>query len=56
MKFIAINNLFKTADEIFNFTQSDLIEDDVMLLDAWDNLFLWIGRNSNKVFTKTPQD
>ncbi|KAM5152577.1 villin-1 [Mantella aurantiaca] len=35
------------ADEIANFNQDDLNNDDVFLLDAWDQVFLWIGRDAN---------
>ncbi|XP_003462111.1 villin-1 [Cavia porcellus] len=36
------------ATEIPDFNQDDLEEDDVFLLDVWDQVFFWIGKNSNE--------
>ncbi|KAL7976452.1 hypothetical protein Chor_008401 [Crotalus horridus] len=33
--------------EIVDFGQDDLDEEDVMLLDTWEEVFLWIGRGAN---------
>ena len=38
-----------TVEAIPQFTQEDLVEDDVMLLDTWDSVFIWLGVNCNKV-------
>jgi len=40
-------NGFKVT-EIPNFSQDDLVNDDVMLLDAYGEVFVWIGHDSNK--------
>ncbi|XP_067686683.1 advillin-like isoform X1 [Haliotis asinina] len=36
------------AEQIQDFVQDDLVPEDVMLLDVWDALYLWIGSGSNK--------
>ncbi|CAH1793788.1 unnamed protein product [Owenia fusiformis] len=38
-----------TVEEIFDFQQQDLDEDDVMILDAYTEVFVWIGQNSAEV-------
>ncbi|XP_074549430.1 villin-1 [Halichoeres trimaculatus] len=38
--------------EVDDFTQSDLDEEDVMLLDAWEEIFLWVGISANQYETK----
>ncbi|CAJ1051747.1 advillin [Xyrichtys novacula] len=40
------------AAEVTQFMQDDLSESDVMLLDTWDQVFLWIGKEANEVERK----
>lgn len=35
------------AEEVFNFSQTDLIPEDVMLLDASSTIFMWMGKLSH---------
>uniref|UniRef100_A0A3Q1AVJ1 HP domain-containing protein n=1 Tax=Amphiprion ocellaris TaxID=80972 RepID=A0A3Q1AVJ1_AMPOC len=38
--------------EVDDFDQSDLDEEDVMLLDTWEEIFLWVGKLANQAETK----
>ncbi|KAK1173971.1 villin-1 [Acipenser oxyrinchus oxyrinchus] len=38
--------------EVFDFAQEDLDEEDVMLLDTWEEIFLWIGKAANDIEKK----
>ncbi|XP_051910058.1 villin-1 isoform X2 [Hippocampus zosterae] len=42
--------------EVDDFAQSDLDEDDVMLLDTWEEIFLWLGNSANQSETKEAWD
>ena len=35
-------------EEVLNFTQVDLVTEDVMLLDTGEMVFIWLGLDSNK--------
>ncbi|KAI1888925.1 hypothetical protein AGOR_G00173780 [Albula goreensis] len=38
--------------EVDDFAQDDLDEEDVMLLDTWEEIFLWLGSSANEYETK----
>jgi len=35
-------------EEVFNFSQEDLISDDIMILDVFTEVYVWVGKDSNK--------
>ena len=37
------------VDEVFDFTQDDLIFDDVMLLDVYSVVYVWVGDQANEL-------
>jgi len=40
------------VEEIFNFTQSDLDDDDVFILDTFNEVYVWVGSGSNEIEKK----
>ena len=34
--------------EVYNFSQEDLNMSDVMVLDAYSSIFMWMGQKANK--------
>jgi len=41
--------------EIYNFAQTDLNNNDVMVLDAYKTVYMWMGRNANKTEIRNSQ-
>jgi len=37
-----------TVEEVFNFSQEDLIPDDVMILDVYKEVYVWVGRDARR--------
>jgi len=40
------------VEELFNFNQDDLDEDDVFILDTYDEIYVWVGSGSNETEKK----
>jgi len=36
------------VEEVLDFSQEDLEEDDVMIVDAWKELFVWVGETARR--------
>ena len=36
------------VEEIHNFTQDDLETDDIMMLDTYEQVLVWVGKESNQ--------
>ncbi|KAK5646235.1 hypothetical protein RI129_004699 [Pyrocoelia pectoralis] len=45
-KCATVNGKFN-AEEFINFTQSDLLPEDILLLDTWKSIFMWMGSLSS---------
>eukprot|EP00499_Haloplacidia_sp_CaronLabIsolate_P008058 CAMPEP_0196782858 /NCGR_PEP_ID=MMETSP1104-20130614/12172_1 /TAXON_ID=33652 /ORGANISM="Cafeteria sp., Strain Caron Lab Isolate" /LENGTH=839 /DNA_ID=CAMNT_0042153103 /DNA_START=26 /DNA_END=2545 /DNA_ORIENTATION=+ len=44
------------VEEVFNFSQSDLQDDDVMLLDTHTQAFVWVGTGANETEKRMAQE
>lgn len=44
------------VEEVYDFAQDDLIDDDVMLLDTFYNVFVWVGSQSNDTEKRMAND
>lgn len=42
-----VTGVFK-IEEVFNYTQEDLISEDIMILDVYSDVYVWVGKESNK--------
>jgi len=40
------------VEEIFGYSQDDLVNDDVMILDTFNEVFVWVGSKSNEIERK----
>ena len=47
-----ISNITGTVkvDEVHNFSQEDLLDDDVMMLDTFTTVYIWIGSQAQQTF------
>ena len=45
-----------SVEEILEFAQSDLVTEDVMLLDVGNMIFVWLGNDSNEYERKQAQE
>ena len=37
--------MFEQVTEVFGFSQDDLFSDEVMILDCYSDIFVWVGQN-----------
>ena len=44
----AVGGAGVAVEEVFNFSQDDLCDDDIMMLDTYSALYLWVGRGANE--------
>jgi advillin len=53
-----ISNVTGTVrvEEVCNFSQDDLLDDDVMMLDTFSTVFIWIGSQANDAEKKAASD
>ena len=44
------------VEEVFNYAQDDLLQDDVMILDVFNSVFIWVGSGANSKEKKMAND